>query len=173
MAYPWRPLSICSNKLYLCTVKIFLDIDGVMVPAAGWKTPMILEDGFAAFAPKATATLKALVSDNTTVLLTTSHKSTYTAEQWKAIFQKRGIDIKHLDCLDCNNENLTRLEEILRWFDSHPNVDDFVIIDDDTSLSALPPHLRSHLIQTKPLIGLTAEHLAQAEQILHLNIRRA
>ena len=166
-------LLICSNNLYLYTVKIFLDIDGVMVPAAGWKTPMILEDGFATFAPKAVATLRALVSDDTTVLLTTSHKSSYTVEQWKAIFRNRGINIRHLECLDCNTDNLTRLGEILRWFDTHPTVDDFVIIDDDTSLNALPPHLKNHLILTKPLIGLTSEHLAQAESILHLDIRRA
>ncbi|MDI3318583.1 HAD domain-containing protein [Pinibacter soli] len=41
---------------------IFLDIDGVMVPAKGWKAPEMLSDGFPAFSNKATNALRNLVS---------------------------------------------------------------------------------------------------------------
>ena len=31
---------------------LFLDIDGVMVPAKGWKSPELLNDGFPAFSSR-------------------------------------------------------------------------------------------------------------------------
>ena len=97
---------------------ILLDIDGVMVPAAGWKTPQILEDGFAAFSHKAVNVLQQLVSDNDTVVLTTSHKSRFTAEAWKKIFKKRGIAIKRLQRLKEGDKNLSRKDEILNWLNT-------------------------------------------------------
>ncbi len=54
---------------------IFLDIDGVMVPAQGWKSPELLNDGFPVFSNKASRVLQSLISEDTTVMLTTSHKS--------------------------------------------------------------------------------------------------
>ena len=36
---------------------LFLDIDGVMVPAKGWKSAELLEDGFPVFSTKATEIL--------------------------------------------------------------------------------------------------------------------
>lgn len=40
---------------------IFLDIDGVMVPAKGWKVPDQLEDGFPVFSSKATKALQTVI----------------------------------------------------------------------------------------------------------------
>jgi hypothetical protein len=62
-------------------VLIFLDIDGVMVPASGWKTPELLGDGFPAFSNKATSTLQSIVSTDTTIMLTTSHKAKFSVEE--------------------------------------------------------------------------------------------
>ena len=64
---------------------IFLDIDGVMVPAKGWKSPEFLSDGFPAFSNRATLVLQQLISEEVTVMLTTSHKSKYSIEEWKSI----------------------------------------------------------------------------------------
>ena len=144
---------------------IFLDIDGVMVPAASWKSPQILEDGFPMFSQKATDALVSLISEDTTVVLTTSHKSNYTLSEWKSIFEKRKIKIDKLQCLDCNEDNLNRKEEVLRWFNSNVNIEDFIIIDDDKSLNSLPAFLKKRLILTSSLIGLTQEHLLQVEAI--------
>lgn len=78
---------------------LFLDIDGVMVPAKGWKAPELLDDGFPAFSSHATNTLKKLISDKVTIMLTTSHKSNFSIEKWKTIFKNRGIIIKELATL--------------------------------------------------------------------------
>ena len=146
---------------------IFLDIDGVMVPAAGWKTPQFLEDGFPAFSLKATAVLQSLISADTTVMLTTSHKSKYTIGEWKDIFERRGIRIEKLKCLDSNDANLSRKDEVLRWFNANSIDGGFAIIDDDKSLNSLPPLLKEHLILTSSLVGLTKEHLKNIKAVLN------
>jgi hypothetical protein len=139
-------------------VKIFLDIDGVMVPATGWKSPQLLDDGFPVFSNKATLALQSLVSEDVTIVLTTSHKSNFSINEWKNIFSNRGIAIKNLEALPENKLNLNRTEELLNWFNMNHIADDFIIIDDDKSLNELPDYLRAHLVQTSPYIGLTDEH---------------
>ncbi|HLP51044.1 MAG TPA: HAD domain-containing protein [Chitinophagales bacterium] len=148
-----------------------LDIDGVMVPAKGWKSPQLLSDGFPVFSSKATQVLQAIVSDDTTVMLTTSHKSRYTIDEWKSIFESRGIKIKNLGVLDNNTDNLSRLEEVTKWLSANKAVKDLVIIDDDKSLNDLPAALKGRLILTSPLIGLTHAHLPQIELLFDKKLK--
>lgn len=145
---------------------IFLDIDGVMVPAKSWQRPPLLSDGFPAFSPKSTGVLQRLVSDDTVVVLTTSHKAKYTVEEWKDIFNKRGIMLVKLAVLDDNRLRLNRKDEILNWINLNGLNDDFVIIDDDKSLNDLPSFLKSHLVLTSSTIGLTEEHLSEINNLL-------
>lgn len=145
---------------------LFLDIDGVMVPAKGWKSPEFLDDGFPAFSSKAVSALQNLISDKLTIVLTTSHKSNYTIEEWKNIFKKRGIKIEKLKSLPENIHHLNQRDEIINWFNFNNINEDFVVIDDDTSLHELPPFLKEKLLQTTPYIGLTEEHLIAIKSIL-------
>jgi hypothetical protein len=136
---------------------IFLDIDGVVVPAKSWETPTLLDDGFYEFTPSSIRVLQSISSDDTTIILTTSHKSRYTTNQWVDIFKTRGINTK-IERLD-DIKNLSRKEEIINWFNTNTTNDKFVIIDDDKSLNDLPPFLKNNLVLTSSLIGLTDEHL--------------
>jgi hypothetical protein len=152
---------------------IFLDIDGVMVPAKGWKTPELLDDGFPAFSSKASKVLQSLISEDTTIMLTTSHKSNYTITEWKNIFKIRGVVVKKIKSLNENVSNLSRKDEILNWLSINPTNNDFVIIDDDKSLNALPAYLKKKLILTSPYIGLTEEHLQEIQAILNKGLQSA
>ncbi len=136
----------------------FLDIDGVMVPAKSWTSPEFLNDGFPAFSSKATSTLQSLISDDVTIMLTTSHKSKFTIEEWKSIFKNRGINIEKIKSLPENINNLSRKDEIVNWLNVNNVDEDFGIIDDDKSLNELPNLLKENLVQTSPYIGLTEEH---------------
>jgi HAD domain in Swiss Army Knife RNA repair proteins len=147
---------------------IFLDIDGVMVPATSWKTPQNLEDGIPMFTQRATDALNSLISNDTIVILSTSHRTRFTNSEWKKIFERRGLKIAELSSLGPNNDFKKRKDEILGWFNINHVVGDFVIIDDDTSLNALPKNLKEHLILTSPLIGLTPEHIVNFRKRLHL-----
>jgi 16S rRNA C1402 (ribose-2'-O) methylase RsmI len=130
-----------------------------MVPAAGWKAPTLLEDGFPAFSPKATVALRQLLDRRGTVMLTTSHRHRYTVAEWKAIFHRRGIRVSRLKKL--NTTGRTRKDELVAWFSTNPVVEDFIIIDDDKSLHELPLHLKDRTIHTSPLVGLTEGQLLE------------
>lgn len=145
---------------------IFLDIDGVMVPAKSWKSPELLDDGFPAFSVSASLALRQLIANNVTVMLTTSHKSNFTIQQWQNIFKKRGIEIPLLKSLPDNKTMLSRKDELLRWFNQNPIDEEFLIIDDDSSLNDLPIELKKHLIQPKPYIGLSEDHLRQLKMMV-------
>ena len=146
---------------------LLLDIDGVMVPAKGWKSPELLDDGFPAFSIRATSTLQSLISEEVTIILTTSHKSNFSIEEWKNIFKNRDIKIGKLKSLPENINNLSRKDEIVNWFNINNVGENFAIIDDDKSLNELPAYLKENLIQTSPYIGLTEEHLEAIKSILY------
>ena len=141
---------------------IFLDIDGVMVPAKGWKKVELLNDGFPAFSNRATRALQSLISEGVAVILTTSHKSNYDIDKWKQIFRNRGINIENLFSLPNNLNNLNRKDEIVNWLSANNVGEDFLIIDDDKSLNELPFNLKEKLIQPSPTIGLTGDLLQSA-----------
>jgi HAD domain in Swiss Army Knife RNA repair proteins len=151
----------------------FLDIDGVMVPAKGWKSPEFLKDGFPAFSSKAILALQGLISEDVTVMLTTSHKSKFSIEEWKNIFRNRGIEIEHMKSLPENFNNLNRKDEIVNWFNFNTVEERFVIIDDDKSLNELPDFLKENLVQTSPYIGLTEEHAGAIKLILNKGLQSA
>ena len=136
----------------------FLDIDGVMVPAKGWESPELLNDGFPAFSRNAIITLQHLISKEDTIWLTTSHKAKFSIEKWKSIFKNRGINIENIRALPENLNHLSRKDEIVNWFNVNSIDEDFVIIDDDKSLNELPDFIKENLVQTSPYIGLTEEH---------------
>ena len=101
-----------------------------------------------------------MISENDTIILTTSHKSNFTIREWKNIFKQRGIVISELKALPENKSCMSRKDEILKWFNQNTIDDEFIIIDDDSSLNELPPNLKKHLIKTSPIIGLTEECLS-------------
>jgi hypothetical protein len=55
---------------------------------------------------------------------------------------------------------------VLNWFNLNNVSEKFVIIDDDKSLNGLPDFLKTKLILTSPLIGLTESHLEEIKEIL-------
>jgi UDP-N-acetylglucosamine 2-epimerase len=139
---------------------IFLDMDGVMIPIKSWKTSENLEDNFPMFKEESTLALKSLISENDTVILTTSHRTRFTIQEWKQIFERRGLKIEKLDILaPQENFDKKRKDGILeRLKDSNDN---FIIIDDDTTLNALPINLKQHLILTQSMIGLTVDQVGK------------
>ncbi|MFN5181092.1 MAG: HAD domain-containing protein [Bacteroidota bacterium] len=145
---------------------LFLDIDGVMVPAKGWQAPVLLQDGFPAFSKSATKMLQGLITNEVTVLLTTSHKSRYTKEEWRTIFKNRGIEIENLTTLPTAGTYLSRKEEIVNWFKMNVVGTNFLIIDDDSSLQELPLSLKANWVQPSPTVGLNESHTDLINSIL-------
>lgn len=149
-------------------MRILLDIDGVMVTTPSWKPVKYLDDNFAAFDAAAVKFLNKIIQKtNASIILTTSHKSTFNNIEWKAIFEKRGIKTNSIECLEKNYENLNRKEEILRWFKNRTDNDNYVIIDDDKSLNGLSTDIKKNFIMTDKHIGINEEVATDAIEILN------
>jgi|694.fasta_scaffold138141_1 hypothetical protein len=138
---------------------LLLDIDGVMVPAKSWEKPEILDDQFMNFSHQASIALQMIISKtNSNILLTTSHKDQFDLNEWINIFNRRNISVKNIDKLPRNIHLLNRKDEILNWYNSNPGIQvrkDFIILDDDKSLNALPIFLKERLVLTNSMVGLT------------------
>jgi hypothetical protein len=140
---------------------LYLDIDGVMVPANSWRKPEILEDGFPEFSPNAVKSLERIISHSSAdIVLTTSHKHKYTLKEWDTIFKRRNINVNKITRLPKNINHLNRKDELINWFTAKHLKDNFIIIDDDKSLNGLPEYLKDKLIQTSGSVGLT-DYLAE------------
>ncbi|MCX2480668.1 HAD domain-containing protein [Pedobacter sp. MC2016-15] len=153
-------------------MNVLLDIDGVMVPVQSWKKPEFLRDGFPVFSPKSIQALQKIIDHtHASIILTTSHKASYSIAEWKDIFIRRGIVIADIDRLPKNEQNLSRKDEILSWYTSTDHSDEnLVIIDDDKSLNALPQELKKNLVMTSSMIGLTDELAEEAISILEAGV---
>lgn len=151
---------------------VLLDIDGVMVPVQSWKRPEFLQDGFPVFSHQATQALQKIINHTgATLILTTSHKSSYSISEWNDIFRLRGINVSNIARLPANELNLTRKDEVLNWYHSTDHTDDqLVIIDDDKSLNALPDHLKQQLVMTSSMIGLTSQLADDAISVLEAGV---
>ena len=151
---------------------VFLDIDGVMAPAKSWQRPDILEDGFVDFSSKAVTVLQDVLAQNpnSTIILTTSHKSRFSLSQWKIIFERRGLNVNKLESLNDYTDFQSRKVEILNWFDSNDIHEDFIIIDDDKSLNDLPTFYKDRLILTSSLVGLNESHRADIQDIVNTQL---
>lgn len=137
-------------------MKLLLDIDGVMVPASPWKRPDFLSDNFPVFSSKATKALQRILKEtHASVVLTTSHKSTYSISEWIDLFKRRGIELHSLDRLPENTSHQNRREEILTWLNKQDALETYLILDDDKSLNDLPINIKQNLLQTSSMIGLT------------------
>lgn len=144
---------------------LLLDIDGVMVHASPWKKIDSLDDGFYEFMPRAVEGLRRIISETgASIVLTTSHKSTFSLAEWKNIFKKRGIDTE-VSKLDDNHEFLSRKDEILRWKNNNAECEDYVILDDDKSLHDLPGSIKERVVFTLSYTGLKPENVESAIQI--------
>lgn len=140
---------------------LYLDIDGVMVPANSWRRPEILDDGFPDFSKRAVSALNRIISiSGGNIVLTTSHKHNYSLKKWDNIFKHRGINFNKITRLPDNINHLNRKEELINWFTKNKiQNNEFIIFDDDKSLNSLPNYLKERLIQTSGSVGLT-EYLA-------------
>ena len=149
-------------------MKLLLDIDGVMIPARPWQTYELGSDGFGMFNKMAVNNLNQIISScqNPEIILTTSHKHSFSLEQWKDIFSNREVITTVLSRLDSNSLVMSRKDEIFSWYVKSEN-ENFIVIDDDKSLNAMDLNFKeNHLVLTVPSIGLNK--LSTEEAILKI-----
>lgn len=137
-------------------MKVFLDIDGVMVHGNPYKKVEMEEDGFYKFNKNAIDAINSIDNSNIEIILSTSHRFRFNIQEWKNIFQKRNIKFKEISVMDLKlDSRLSRKEEIEKWInDKKMDLNDLIIIDDDKSLNGLPENFKERLVLTDSYIGL-------------------
>lgn len=139
-------------------MKLLLDFDGVMITTPAWKPVEGFSDGFIDFNETSLKNLKRIINlgEVDTIVLTTTHRIAKTIEEWKALFERRGITVEYIEKIN-NADSLTTMQlrsiEIEAWAQGQDAVD-FIVIDDDAGLNQLPPRLKDRWIRTDSLIGL-------------------
>ena len=95
-------------------MKILLDMDGVMIPARPWQTYQIGDDGFGMFSKFSIEGLNEIIesSQNPEIILTTSHKQSFSMQEWESIFSSRGIVKTKISRLETNSLEVSRINEI-------------------------------------------------------------
>ena len=152
-------------------MKIYLDIDGVLIPERSWQTLIPLEDGFSMFNSKSVKALNEIIEyNNADIVLISFHKSTYTIEKWREILTTRKIIVNGLDKLPDNPLFLNRHDELMKYFNKNEIDDDFIIIDDDKSLNKLEPYYKDKLIQPSSVVGLTDRLISITQKIWKKNL---
>lgn len=137
-------------------MKLFLDIDGVLVHANPMKKVEFDEDGFYKFNSQAVSVLNTLSIDNVEIILSSSHRHRFTLSQWKTIFKNRGVHFNKFSIIksDISYRNSRRIE-IENWIKLKKyKPSEVLIIDDDKSLNGLKIDFKNRLILTNPYFGL-------------------
>jgi hypothetical protein len=135
-------------------MKVFLDIDGVMVHANPHKPIELEDDGFYRFAYKAICAINSI--DNAEIILSTSHRHRFSVNIWSDMFERRGIHFNSISIIETQcSHKISRREEIEKWIKiKHYKLSEFIIIDDDKSLNDLPKKIKDRVVLTSPYKGL-------------------
>ncbi|WDF79348.1 HAD domain-containing protein [Mucilaginibacter sp. KACC 22773] len=148
---------------------ILLDIDGVLVTEPSWKKVEIGADGFMLFNKQSAENLVDILSlTGADVVLSSTHRISFTIERWLEIFKIRGITISKLSKLN-DRQSLSDMQdrgsEIQEWI--HKNGEaNYVIIDDDLSINNLPNAIKQRWVTIKPYLGIDIEAKQKALDIL-------
>ncbi|WPU92636.1 HAD domain-containing protein [Mucilaginibacter sabulilitoris] len=149
---------------------ILLDIDGVLVTEPSWKKVEIGSDGFMLFNKQSAENLAFILSEtNASVILTTTHRINFGLEKWIEIFTLRGINIRTISKLNDKKalaDMSDRATEIKEWIGKNGNEENYVIVDDDTSINNLPSSIKKRWVVIKPSIGIDEEAKHQILDIL-------
>lgn len=149
---------------------ILLDIDGVMETTPPWRRPELAEDGFMCFNKRAATNLSLLLTaTGAHVVLSSTHRVNFSIGTWKQIFYARGIDVNVISKIDSQislDHKKTRAEELLKWINNPDSDNNYVIIDDDSSIHALPESIKEHWVKTNTLIGFDDSCRIKAMNIL-------
>lgn len=153
---------------------LFLDIDGVMnnkkhceswQPHTGQPVDMTNQT---CFDPKSVAALaEILAKSKCQVVLSSTWRYYNTLAEMETFFELVGLKFKFLDHTSMQPKDLRRGHEIAEWLEAHPEVRNYVILDDDSDVAECEV-VRDRWVKTSWFVGLQQEHVSQA--LKHLGV---
>lgn len=135
---------------------IFLDIDGVVTSVrTGWYNLDIYTVNFLRWLCK---------KANAKIVISSTWRYNHGYDFWKPIFEDYlHEDFKTPDLVEQRSSGLliakTRGTEIQAWIDKHPELEKYLILDDDKDMLE---HQMPNYIQTDSMDGMLSEHMMAA-----------
>lgn len=147
-------------------ITLLLDLDGVLITSPPWRKDEQDTDGYSKFKQNCVQNLNTLLLKvDFRILLTSSRRKGKTLHEFNEIFARRKIGKPISGFLPVYEDCKNRKEEILQFLKENV-VNNFLIIDDDKSLSDLDSEIKNRLVQTEFLLGFNDEKLTEAVRIV-------
>ena len=140
---------------------IILDLDGVLITTPSWKADLVHLDGYSAFNEKCVDYFN-LLETNAEIWLSSTRRTRKSLVEFKEIFKNRNV-FKDLTGFIPNIQR-NRNEEIKYFLELNKNIKNYLIIDDDITLSGY--YSNKEWTQTLPLLGFTNEKYLEASKII-------
>ena len=138
---------------------ILLDLDGVLITTANWRADDIHEDGYSDFDDECVQKLNTLADETGyDIVLSSDRRRGVGIEKMNERFKARGVEKPIIAYVPDYNEGtdavwLNRRQEIEMFLEEF-KPDNYLILDDDKSLSGASEEIKSNWIQTYMSIGL-------------------
>ena len=147
---------------------IFLDIDGVLNSAIYYKSVDRSKKGWSRFDPKSVAMVTKLLLKYSAKIVISSTWRYGALNLLSEELKKSGL--KHYLHKDWKTPFIhppNRGKEIKLWLDKHPEVTNYLILDDDINIL---DEMKLHFVKTEIYFGMKDEHFIKAKEILESNL---
>ncbi len=148
---------------------IFLDIDGVMNSELYYKSVNTKKKNWSRFDPKAVEMITRLVEEfNARIVISSLWRFAMKKELAQELKVSGLIKFLHKDWQTPILQPGHRGKEIKMWLDQHPDILEYLILDDDSDI--LEEHL-ARFVKTEIHDGIQEEHYYMAREILEVETR--
>lgn len=149
-------------------ILLILDLDGVLITTPAWKPDDLHKDGYSKFNKVCIDNFNQILKAGSfDIWLCSTRRLGKQIEEFNQIFKARKINQSITGFLPENVHCKNRKEEIETFLKVH-KPKQYLIIDDDKSLNGLPESIKTHLILTSFLKGITIDNVNQALDILDI-----
>lgn len=145
---------------------VILDLDGVLITTPPWRQDELCEDGYARFKTDAVDNLNFLLSEADAELwLISGRRKRKKLEEFNEIFKSRNILKELSGMVPAYEDWIPRIEEFKRFL-SEQEIDNFLLIDDDSSLDALDQEHKTFWVKPHSMIGFSDNKLNEAIEVI-------
>lgn len=142
---------------------IFLDFDGV-INSTTFMMRIDGHKGHEKISEEMVGRVNRIIEETgAEVVVSSTWRKLHDLDELQKFLDKNGFVGELMDKTPPNFGMTERGDIIQLWLDEHPFVEEFVVIDDDTDMTAIPDE---NFINTDTTVGITNEHVEEAIDIL-------
>jgi len=143
---------------------LFLDIDGVLNSKIFYKYLYKPENGESRFDPYCVILVKKLIEEfSLKIVISSTWRDGAINRLMKELNDNNFMEYLHEDWLTPIVRPANRGKEIELWLGNHPEVEDYIILDDNVNIM---DHQMDKFVKTSMHMGMVQEHYSQARNLL-------